>query len=102
MLEFSRSEKLRPLVGVIGTKAPEMSFNFLIDLFSLSICLRMICGGEVYIIILDDSSKFSSKSRSKLRTTIKDNNVMKSKVFEHMIKKELGKSICLNSFGTRG
>ena len=101
-MEFSRSEKLRPLVGVIGTKDPKISLNFLIDLFSLSICLRVICGGEIYIIILDDSSKFSSKSRSKLRTTIRDNNVMKSKVFEYMIKKELGKSICLNSFETRG
>ena len=60
VLEFGRGEEFRPLVRVVCTKDPEISFDFLISSFSLSICLGVISCGEVDIIF-ENSSKFSSE-----------------------------------------
>ena len=60
MLEFGRGEEFRPLVRIIDTKDPEISFNFLICSFSLSIGLGVIDGGKVDIIF-ENSSELSSE-----------------------------------------
>ena len=60
MLEFGGGEELRPLVRVVCTKDLEISFNFLISSFGLSIGLGMISGGEADIVF-ENSSKLSSK-----------------------------------------
>ena len=36
---------------VVGTEDAEIGFNLLIGPFSLSVCLRVICGGELDIIL---------------------------------------------------
>ena len=100
MLDFSGSEEFRPLMRVIGAKYLKVSLDFLIGSFNLSISLGVIGGGEVDII-LKDPSKFSSKGQGKLGTMIRDNGVIKSKVFKCVVEKELSNSIRINSFGAR-
>ena len=60
MLEFGGGEELGPLVWVVCTKDLEVSFNFLISLFSLPISLGMVSSGKVDIVF-EDSSEFSGK-----------------------------------------
>ena len=60
VLEFSGGKELGPLVRVIGTEDTEISFYFLIGLFSLSIGLRMIGSGKANIVF-KDSGKFLGK-----------------------------------------
>ena len=100
MLEFRGSEELQPLMRVICTKDPKISLNFLSGSFGLSICLRMICCGEAYIIF-ENLGKFSGKCRGKLETMIRDNCIMQSEAFEHVVEKELGNSICVDDFRAR-
>ena len=47
------------------------------------------------------SYALSPSSRSTIFTTIRDNTVMLSEAFEHMVKKELSNSICVNRFRAR-
>ena len=60
MLEFGGGEELGPLVWVVCTESPEVSFNFLIGSFSVPISLGMISGGETDIVF-EDSNEFSGK-----------------------------------------
>ena len=60
MLEFGGGEELGPLVWVVCTENPEVSFNFLIGSFRLPISLGMISRGEADIIF-EDSSEFSGE-----------------------------------------
>ena len=60
MLESGRSKELRPLVRIIGAEDTEVSFDFLIGSFSLSISLGVVGCGEADII-LEESSKFSGE-----------------------------------------
>ena len=57
MLELSGGEECGPLMGIIGTKDAKICFDLLISSFSLSIRLRVVCGGKSNIIF-EDSSKF--------------------------------------------
>ena len=97
MLEFSERKELRPLMGVVGTKDMKIGFNFLIGSLGLSICLRMICGGESNVIF-EDSGKFLGECGGKLGSLVGDESIMKSEVFEYIVKKELGDTIRVNSF----
>ena len=51
MVEFSRGEELHPFSRVIGAEDVEISLEFLISSFCLSISLRMVGSGESYVII---------------------------------------------------
>ena len=51
MVEFSGGEELHPFSQVIGAEDAEISLEFLIGSFSLSVGLRMIGSGESYVII---------------------------------------------------
>ena len=57
VLELSGGKELGPLVWVVCTEDPEVSFNFLIGSFSLPIGLGMVSGGKADIVF-EDSSKF--------------------------------------------
>ena len=100
VLEFGSSEEFGPLVRIIGTKDTKISFYFLIGPFSLSIGLGVISGGEADIV-LQNPSKLSSESRGELGTTIRDDSVMQSEAFEHMVKKELSNAVCVNRLRAR-
>ena len=75
MVEFCRGKELYPFSWVVGAKDAEISFEFLIGLLSLSICLRMVCCGEVNII-LEETSKFLSEDRGELRASVGDESIM--------------------------
>ena len=51
MVEFGRGKELHPFSRVIGAKDAEISLEFLIGLFSLSVGLRVVGGGESYVVV---------------------------------------------------
>ena len=51
MMEFGGGKELHPFSQVVGAKDVEISLEFLIGLFSLSVGLRVVCSGESYVII---------------------------------------------------
>ena len=51
MVEFGRGKELHPFSRVIGAEDAEISLEFLIGSLSLSVGLRVIGGGESYIVV---------------------------------------------------
>jgi hypothetical protein len=51
MDEFSRRQEFGPIMGLIGTKDPQIGLDFLIGSFSLTVGLRMVSGREADIIV---------------------------------------------------
>ena len=51
MVEFGRREELHPFSRVVGAEDMEISLEFLVGSLSLSVGLRMVCGGESYVIV---------------------------------------------------
>ena len=100
VLELSGGKELGPLVWVIYAEDPDVSFDFLIGSFSLSVSLGVI-GSREADIVFKDSSEFSGEGRCELWATIRDEGIMKSKVFEYVVKKELGNSVRINGLRAR-
>ena len=73
--EFSEGDVLCPRSRVGVAEDLEVSFHFLIDLFSFPISLRMVCSGEVNIIF-EETSEFLSKGRGELRASVGDESIM--------------------------
>ena len=44
VVEFGCSKEFQPFLGVIGAEDSEIGLNFLVGLFSLPICLRVVGG----------------------------------------------------------
>ena len=84
MVKLSGGEEVRPFLRVIGTEDTKVCFNFLIGLFSLSIHLRIICGGELDIVV-EELCQFSGEGKCELWTSIRYQGVVKTKSFEHMV-----------------
>ena len=51
MVEFCGREELCPFRWVIGAEYAEIGFEFLICSFGLSVGLRVVGGGEPYVVI---------------------------------------------------
>ena len=51
VVEFGRGEELYPFSRVIGAEDAEIGLEFLIGSFSLSVSLRVVGGGESYIVV---------------------------------------------------
>ena len=51
MMKLSSGKEVHPFPRVVGTEDVEIGFNLLIGLLSLSVCLRVICGGKFDIIV---------------------------------------------------
>ena len=51
MMEFGGGKELHPFSRVVGAEDAEISLEFLVGSFSLSVDLRMVCGGESYVIV---------------------------------------------------
>ena len=101
MDKFSRGEELSPFPRIMGTEDPEIGFNLLIGLFSLSVHLGVVGRGETNVVF-KDMGKFMSKGRGKLGASVGDDGVIQAKAFEHVVEKELGNSICIDHLATRG
>ena len=50
MVEFSGGKELHPFSQVIGAEDTEIGLEFLIGSFSLSVSLRMVGSGELYVV----------------------------------------------------
>ena len=50
-MKLSSGEEVCPFLRVVGTEDAEIGFDLLIGPFSLSICLRVVCGGELDVIL---------------------------------------------------
>ena len=96
-MKLSSGEEVHPFLRIIGTEDAKICFNLLIGLFHLSICLRVVCGGE-FDIVVEESCKFSGKGRSKLRASVRYQGVMKAELFEHMVEEEFGHSCHVYGF----
>ena len=75
MMEFGRGKELYPFSQVVGAKDVEISLEFLIGLFSLSIGLRMVGSGEANIIF-EEVGKFLSVGTGELRASVGDESIM--------------------------
>ena len=84
MVELCGGKELHPFRRVIGAKDAEISLEFLIGSFSLSIGLWVVGGGESYVVV-EEACKFSCECRSELWTTIRDEGVVKTETFEHKV-----------------
>ena len=51
MVEFSRRKELHPFSWVISAEDAEISLEFLIGSFCLSVGLRMVGSGESYVVV---------------------------------------------------
>ena len=51
MVKLSSGEEVHPFPRVVGAEGMKICFNLLIGPFSLSICLRVICGGELDLVV---------------------------------------------------
>ena len=85
----------------MGAEDLKIGFNLLIGSFSLSVRLGVVGRGEMNVVF-KDMGKFTSKGRGKLRASVRDDGVVQAKVFEYIVEKELGNSICVDCLATRG
>ena len=51
MVEFGGGKELHPFSWVVGAEDAEISLEFLIGSLSLSIGLRVVGGGESYVVV---------------------------------------------------
>ena len=100
MMKLSSGKKVRPFLRVVGAENAKICFNFLIGLFCLSVCLRVICGGE-FDIVVEESCQFSGKCRHELRASVGYQGVMEAEAFEHMVEEMFGYSSRIYSFRAR-
>ena len=82
-------------MGITGAEDAKVGFDFLVGSFGLSISLRVVRSGESNVVF-EDSGKFLGKRRSELGSSVRNESVVKSEAFEHMIEKELGNTVCVN------
>ena len=60
----------------------------------------MIGSGESYVVV-EEVCKFFSEGRSKLRTSVRDECIVKTEAFEYEVKKQLGNSCGVNGLLAR-
>ena len=77
MMKLSGRKEIRPFPQVVGTKDAEVSFNLLIGLLGLSICLGVVCSRE-FDVVLEEVSQFSGEGRCKLWSSVGYQRVMGS------------------------
>ena len=87
VLEFSGGKKISPRLGIVGAKDPKVGFDFLVGAFGLSVSLGVVSSGKADVI-MEESGEFPGKGRSELRSSIRDQGVVETETFEHMIEKE--------------
>ena len=96
-MKLSSGKEVCPFPRVVGTEDAKICFNLLIGLFCLSICLRVIHGGE-FDIVVEESCKFSGKGGCELWTSVGYQRVVEAEAFEYMMKKMFGYSSHIYGF----
>ena len=97
MVKLSSGKEVHPFLRIVCTEDVKVCFNLLIGLLSLSVHLRVICGGE-FDIVVEELCQFSGEGRHKLWASIRYQGIMESKSFEHMVKKKFGYSCRIYGF----
>ena len=90
-MKLSSGKEVCPFLRVVGTEDAKICFNLLTGSFCLSICLRVIRGGE-FDIVVEELCKFSGKGGCELWTSVGYQRVVEAEVFEYMMKKMFGYS----------
>ena len=75
MVEFCRGKELHPFCWVVGVKDVKIHLKFLIGLFCLSICLRVIGCGQANVVF-EEASEFLGKGGGKLGALIRDESIV--------------------------
>ena len=97
MMKLSSGKEVCPSLQIVGTKDAEISFNLLVGPFGLSICLGMVCNGELDIV-LEEVGQFSGKGRCELWSSVRYQRVMEAEVFEYMVEEKCGNSCSIYGF----
>jgi hypothetical protein len=84
MNEFCHGKVLDPIKRCRAAVDAKVGFQFLVQMFSLSISLRVVCCGEGDFIV-KESSKFFGEFRGELGTSIRDDFVVKTKSQENFL-----------------
>ena len=50
-MKLSGGEEVCPFPRVVGTEDAEIGFDLLIGPFGLSVCLRVVCSGELDVVL---------------------------------------------------
>ena len=50
-MELSGGKEVSPFPWIVGTEDTDISFDLLVGWFGLSICLRVVCGGEFDVVL---------------------------------------------------
>ena len=83
MVKLSSGKEVCPFPRIVCTEDAKVCFNLLIGPLSLSVHLRVICGGE-FDIVVEELCQFSGEGRCKLWASIRYQGIMESKSFEHI------------------
>ena len=97
MVKLSSGKEVHPFPRVVGTEDAKIGFHLLIGSFCLSICLRVICSGELDIIV-EESCQFSGEGRCELWASVGYQGVMEAEAFEHMVEEKFGHSGSIYGF----
>ena len=91
MVKLSGGKEVCPFPSVVGTEDTEIGFHLLIGSFHLSVCLRVICSGELDIIV-EESCQFSGEGGCEFWASVRYQGVVEAETFEHMVKEKFGHS----------
>ena len=80
--EFGKGNVLSPGSRVRAAEDPEISFNFLVDMFSFPISLGVVGSGEGEFVT-KEFPQFFGEGGGKLWSSIRDDFVIKAKSFEN-------------------
>ena len=100
MVKLSGRKEVCPFSRVVGTEYTKVCFNFLIDPFYLSVCLRVVCSRELDIIV-EELCQFLGEYRCELWTSVGYQGVVEAKAFEHVVEEKFGYSGHIYDFGAR-
>ena len=83
-VKLSSREEVHPFPRVVSTEDAKVCFNLLVGSFHLSIHLRVICGGELDIIV-EEPCQLSGECRCKLWTSVRYQGVVEAEAFEYVV-----------------
>ena len=84
MVKLSGREEVHPFPRVVSTDDAKVCLYLLVGPFHLSIRLKVICSGELDIIV-EELCQFSGEHRCELWTSVRYQGVMEAKAFEYVV-----------------
>ena len=100
VLEFSKGEKVSPVILTLIDKYPQVLLQLLIDPFCLAVSLRMVSSSRSQLDA-KNPIELSGEFRYELRSTVRHDLPRKSMVFPNMLDEE-ARSACRCDSGECG